>query len=54
VLALAPQVDRWSRQEKQGMVEIIRAQAGANEMPYLRLTQRHAKLRETLLQLGSG
>jgi hypothetical protein len=53
VLALVPNVRRWSPQEKQGAARIIRAQAGADEMRYLRLTQQHPRLREELLRLGS-
>ena len=53
VLARIPGLARWSRQEKEGIIEIIRAQAGANEMRYLRLTRRHPRLREELLRLGS-
>ena len=51
VLALIPDLARWSRKEKQEMIEIIRAQAAANEMRYLRLTQRHPRLRKELLRL---
>jgi hypothetical protein len=46
-------LSRWSRQEKQAAAQIIRAQAGPNEMRYLRLTQQHPRLREELLRLGS-
>ena len=53
VLALIPNLSRWSRQEKQAAAQIIRAQAGPNEMHYLRLTQQHPRLREELLRLGS-
>jgi len=53
VLALIPNLRRWSPQEKQAAAEIIRAQVGANEMRYLRLTQRHPRLRKELLRLGS-
>ncbi len=53
VLALVPNLRRWSPQEKRGAAEIIRAQAGRNEMHYLRLTQRHPRLRAELLRLGS-
>jgi hypothetical protein len=53
VLALIPGLPSWSRQEKQGMIEIIRAQASTNEMRYLHLTQRHPRLRDELLLLGS-
>ena len=53
VLALIPNLGRWSAREKQDMVRIIRAQAGSNEMRYLRLTQKHPRLREEILRLGS-
>lgn len=53
VLALIPNLSRWSPQEKQGAVKIIRAQAAPNEMRYLRLTQRHPRLRAELLRLGA-
>ena len=53
VLALMPNLSRWSPQEKQDASKIIRAQAGPNEMRYLRLTQQHSQLRQELLQLGS-
>src|SRR5580698_9587379 len=41
VLALIPNLSRWSPQEKQDAVKVIRAQASAHEMRYLRLTQQH-------------
>jgi hypothetical protein len=53
VLALIPNLRRWSRQEKQDAVRIMRAQAGPNEMRYLRLTQQHPRLRDEILRLGS-
>jgi hypothetical protein len=52
VLALIPNLRRWSPQEKQDLVQIIRAQAAVNEMHYLRLTQNHPRLRAELLRLG--
>jgi hypothetical protein len=53
VLALIPDLRHWSRQEKLAMAAIIKAQAGRNEMQYLRLTQRQLRLRRELLRLGS-
>lgn len=53
VLALIPNLIRWSPQEKRDATEIIRAQAAPDEMRYLRLTQRHPRLRVELLRLGS-
>src|SRR3984957_16772214 len=54
VLALIPDLRRWSPQEKHDAALIIRAQAAPNEMRYLRLTQRHVRLRAELLRLGSN
>jgi len=53
VLALIPSLGRWTPQEKKDAANVIRAQAGPNEMHYLRLTQHHPRLREELLRLGS-
>lgn len=53
VLSLAPELRSWSVPEKQRLVEILRAKAGRDEMKYLHQLQRHAKLRETMLRLGS-
>lgn len=53
VLGLIPNLIRWSPQEKQDVARIIRAQASANEMRYLRLTQKHERLRKELLRMGS-
>jgi len=48
-----PNLSGWSPQEKQDAVKIVHAQAGLNEMRYLRLTQQHSRLREELRRLGS-
>jgi len=53
VLALIPDLSKWTPNEKRELVEIIRSQSGRNEMWYLRLTQRHARLRDWLLRLRS-
>jgi len=53
VLGLIPGLKRWSPQEKRDLIAIIRSQSGPSEMRYLRLTQRHARLRKELLRLGS-
>ena len=53
VLALIPDLRRWPAKEKQDAAKIIRARAGSNEMRYLRLTQKHLRLRVELLGLGS-
>ena len=53
VLALIPDLRRWSPKEKGDMLRIIRAQAAPNEMRYLRLTRQHPRLRAELLRLGA-
>ena len=53
VLALIPDLARWTAREKADLVRIIRAKAARDEMRYLRLTQRHERLRSELLRLGS-
>jgi len=53
VLALIPDLTRWAPAEKRELVKILRAKTGRSEMPYLRLTQRHPRLRRELLRLGS-
>jgi hypothetical protein len=54
VLALIPDLPRWTPHEKHQLVKIIRAKSAPNEMPYLRQTQRHPRLRSELLRLGSN
>jgi hypothetical protein len=53
VLADVPGLSGWTQEEKEDLVQIIRAKAKPDEMPYLHLTQRHRKLRKALLRLGS-
>jgi hypothetical protein len=53
VLAMVPDLNSWTAAEKQTLMQIVRAKAGADEMKFLHLTQTHAKLREALLKLGS-
>jgi hypothetical protein len=50
---MIPSLRRWTASEKRDALQIIRAQAGPDEMRYLRLTQQHPRLREELLRLGS-
>ncbi|HSZ60608.1 MAG TPA: hypothetical protein VK828_02350 [Terriglobales bacterium] len=53
VLTLLPGPERWMREEKDSLLEIIRAKAQPDEMLYLHLTQRHARIRQVLLTFGS-
>jgi len=53
VLALVPGLAGWNDDDKESLVRIIRSKSKADEMLYLHLTQRHGRLREALLRLGS-
>jgi hypothetical protein len=53
VLALIPDLARWTPLEKNQLIKIIRAKSAASEMPYLRQIQLHPRLRTELLRLGS-
>jgi len=53
ILAEIPDLARWLPKEKHQLLNIIRAKSAPNEMPYLRQTQHHARLRAELLRLGS-
>jgi len=52
-LDLIPDLSSWTPDEKQALVRIIRAKTKRDEMFYLQLMQRHARLRKGLLKLGS-
>ncbi|HEY6929190.1 MAG TPA: hypothetical protein VJA66_05890, partial [Thermoanaerobaculia bacterium] len=53
VLDLIRDLPRWTQNEKRDLLAIVRAKAGSDEVRYLRLMQRHARLRGALLRLGS-
>jgi len=53
VLGLVPGLSRWTTAEKQALVRILRAKAGPEEFRFLRLMQRHPRLRQAILRLGS-
>ncbi|MDP9179682.1 MAG: hypothetical protein M3O61_18570, partial [Gemmatimonadota bacterium] len=53
VLDLIPDLNRWTDSEKEAVVRIIRAKAGAYEARYLKLMQGHRRLRAALINLGS-
>jgi hypothetical protein len=54
VLALIPDLARWPAPEKNALVAIVRAKSGAPEWRYLKLLQRHARLRAALIEIGSS
>ena len=53
VLALVPDLRSWTKEEKEAVVRVIRTKSKPNEMIYLRLMQRHRRLRKAFLKLGS-
>ncbi len=53
-LALIPHLNKWTRVEKQALVEIVDAKSSADEAEYLKLMQRHDRLRKAIIQLGSS
>lgn len=44
---------RWTRGEKHQLIQIIQAKAGREEARYLKLMQKHARLRQEMIRLGS-
>jgi hypothetical protein len=54
VLSLIPDLNRWTREEKLAVADILRAKENGQESRYLRLMQRHARMRAAFLKLGSS
>lgn len=53
VLAMIPDLSRWSKEEKSAIRQIVRAKPGTDELRYVRLLQGHQKLRDCLRTIGS-
>jgi hypothetical protein len=53
ILSQIPNLARWTPDEKHRLIKIIRAKSAPTELPYLRQTQHHPRLRAELLRLGS-
>jgi hypothetical protein len=53
VLGVIPEFPNWSADERLAVEQIVSAKTGPTEQHYLRLMQRHPKLREAVLRLGS-
>jgi uncharacterized protein (DUF2132 family) len=52
-LSLVADLRRWSDAEKRALAKVIHAKAGLDESNYLKLMQKHARLRQTIIDLGS-
>jgi hypothetical protein len=50
---LIPELAGWTAEEKIALANILRAKETASEARYLRLMQRHPRLRAAFLALGS-
>jgi len=53
-LTLVADLREWSDAEKRALVRIIRAKSGSDESSYLKLMQKHARLRRAIINLGSS
>jgi hypothetical protein len=53
VLSLIPDLAHWTAEENTAAAKILRAKRSASEARYLRLMQRHPRLRAAFLALGS-
>jgi hypothetical protein len=53
VLDLVPDLARWTREERSALIAIARAKAAREEIRCLRLLQKHARLRNALIRIGS-
>jgi hypothetical protein len=53
VLAMIPDLSRWSNEEKSAIKQIVRAKAGSDELRYVKLLQRNQNLRDGLRAIGS-
>lgn len=53
LFSLVRDLPRWSVQEKQLLKRIVQAKSAAEETTYLKLMQRHERLRREIIRLGS-
>jgi hypothetical protein len=52
-LSLVDDLPEWNDDEKRALVRIIRAKTAADESRYLKLMQKHSRLRKAMIKLGS-
>ncbi len=52
-LSLVDELSRWNEVEKEALGKIIRAKAVSDESSYLKLMQKHARLRSAMIKLGA-
>jgi hypothetical protein len=51
-LSLIPDLDKWANTEKRLLLKVIQAKSSADESDYLKLMQRHDRLRTAIIELG--
>ncbi|MFN0167761.1 MAG: hypothetical protein ACKV22_15145 [Bryobacteraceae bacterium] len=54
LLHLIPDLDRWTKEERVAVADILQAKTEGTETRYLRLMQKHRRLRAALRTLGSA
>ncbi|MGH9442852.1 MAG: hypothetical protein ACRD16_11320 [Thermoanaerobaculia bacterium] len=54
VLDRIPDLSRWRPDEKKALAAILDAKSGASEIRYVRLLQKHERLRDAVLRIGSA
>jgi hypothetical protein len=54
VLSLAPELERWTSDQKQALIQVILTKVSKDERDYLRLLQQHHTLKDVLVKLGSS
>ena len=52
-LSVIGDLREWSDAEKQALARVVHAKAGLDESIYLKLMQKHTRLRQTIIDLGS-
>lgn len=53
VLSLIPDLSRWSGEERREIGRIVQAKTASEEVMYLKLMQKHERLRSAIIKLGS-
>jgi len=53
LLALIPDLADWTVDQKRAVIQIVRAKAGRDESLYARRLQKHKRLRDAIIKIGS-
>jgi len=54
LIVILPRVSRWSRDEKERLVQVVRAKGGRRESDFVRLFDRHRRLRRAIHELAES